>query len=398
MIVETIVGLSAIYFLAKGQKPQAKTMVKAKAPALSEAPAEKTMPTSIQELIEQAKQAPKVSDVPLVKATFADVTLENMIAPEVSFPKPATGIRTLEGDLVIDKDVLEKKVGVKAVIQTPTDLMTNGNQLGFYRFFKTPGARAFAAKMQTLGFGKTLADTDLSKWDKFFFWLRFDEMPDINTAMQGYSSAEQKQTLIEMAESRGVFNDAAFERLKAYLTPKKGSSTTITQSVSDAKADYQRLAEAQAATQAAAAQAAEEKRVRERDAMLAEQNAGAQASTLAKYTQQLQLLRNGSWEQVRDAIYTEWRSALTSAAFTRRMQETPIVGGSTTNLPNGLVMPEGYAFLPEGKRFAYFTNPEGTIYYATMVYAIPSRVGDPIIAGRVVSKDEYAKAKALLGQ
>jgi hypothetical protein len=80
------------------------------------------------------------------------------------------------------------------------------------------------------------------------------------------------------------------------------------------------------------------------------------------------------------------------------MQETPIVGGSTTNLPNGLVMPEGYAFLPEGKRFAYFTNPEGTIYYATMVYAIPSRVGDPIIAGRVVSKDEYTKAKALLGQ
>jgi hypothetical protein len=398
MIVETIVGLSAIYFLAKAQKPQAKTMVKAKALALSEAPADKTMPTSMQELIEQAKQTPKVSDVPLVKATFADVTLENMIAPEVSFPKPATGIRTLEGDLVIDKDVLEKKVGVKAVIQTPTDLMTNGNQLGFYRFFKTPGARAFAAKMQTLGFGKTLADTDLSKWDKFFFWLRFDEMPDINTAMQGYSSAEQKQTLIEMAESRGVFNDAAFERLKAYLTPKKGSSTTITQSVSDAKADYQRLAEAQAATQAAAAQAAEEKRVRERDAMLAEQKAGAQASTLAKYTQQLQLLRNGSWEQVRDAIYTEWRSALTSAAFTRRMQETPIVGGSTTNLPNGLVMPQGYAFLPEGKRFAYFTNPEGTIYYATMVYAIPSRVGDPIIAGRVVSKDEYAKAKALLGQ
>jgi hypothetical protein len=398
MIVETIVGLSAIYLLAKAEKPQAKTMVKAKAPALSEAPAEKTMPTSMAEVIEQAKQAPKVSDVPLVKTTFADVTLENMIAPEVSFPKPATGTRTLEGDLVIEKDVLDKKVAEKFLKEPPMHLMTNGNQLGFYRFFKTPEARAFAAKMQTIGFGKTLADTDLNKWDKFFFWLRFDEMPDMNTAIEQYSSSERKQVLIQEAEARGLFTDAAFERLKAYLAPKKGSSTTITQSVADAKAEYQRQAEAQAAAQAAAAKAAEEKRVRDRDAMLAEQKASAQASTLAKYTQQLELLRKGSWEQVRDAIYTEWRSALTSSAFTRRMQETPIVGGSTTNLPNGLVMPEGYAFLPEGKRFAYFTNPEGTIYYATMVYAIPGRVGDPIIAGRVVSKEEYNKAKALLGQ
>lgn len=398
MIVETIVGLSAIYFLAKAQKPQDKTMVKAKAPALSEAPAEKTMPTSMQELIEQAKQAPKETDVRLVKTNFADVTLENMIAEKVSFPKPATGIRTLEGDLEIEKDVIEKKFAQKAVIQTPTDLMTNGNQVGFYRFFKTPEARAFAAKLQTIGFGKTLGDTDLSKWDKFFFWLRFDEMPDMNRAIQGYSSAEQKTVLIEAAEARGLFNDDAFERLKAFLTPKKGSSTMISQSVADAKAEYQRRAQEQAAAQAAATQAAEGLRVGERDAMIAEQKAGAQASTLAKYTQELQLLRNGRWEQVRDAIYTEWRSALTSAAFTRRMQETPIVGGSTTNLPNGLVMPEGYAFLPEGKRFAYFTNPEGTIYYATMVYAIPGREGDLIIAGRVVSKDEYAKAKALLGQ
>ena len=383
--------------MAKAQKPQAKTMVKAKAPALSEAPAEKTMPTSMAEVIEQAKQAPKASDVPVIRAT-TDVTLENMIAPEVSFPKPATGIRTSEGDLVIEKDVLDKKVAEKAALLPPNDLMTNGNQVGYYRFFKTPEARAFAAKMQGIGFGKTLADTDLNKWDKFFFWLRFDEMPDMNTAIQGYSSAEQKSALIEAAEARGLFTVSAFERLKAYLTPKVGSKTTITQTVADAKAEYQRQAEAQAAAQAAAAQAAEEKRVRERDAMLAQKKADAQASTLAKYTNQLQLLRTGSWEQVRDAIYTEWRSALTSSAFTRRLQETPIVGGPTTNLPNGLVMPDGYAFLPEGKQFAYFTNPEGTIYYATMVYAIPGRVGDPIIAGRIVSKDEYNKAKALLGK
>lgn len=397
MIVETIVGLSAIYLLAKAQKPQAKTMVKAKAPALSEAPAEKTMPTSMAEVIEQAKQDPKVSDVPIIKAT-TEVTLDNMIAPEEAFPKPATGIRTTEGDLVIEKDVLDKKVAEKMVIEPPKDLMTNGTQLGFYRFFKSPEAHSFAAKMQSIGFGKSLHDVDLNKWDKFFFWLRFDEMPDLNTAFQGLSSSEQKRMLIQAAEERGLFTDAAFERLKAYMAPKKGSSTTITQSVADAKADYQRQAEAQAAAQAAAAQAAEEKRVRERDAMLAQQKADAQASTLAKYTKQLELLRTGSWEQVRDAIYTEWRSALTSSAFTRRLQETPIVGGPTTNLPNGIVMPDGYAFLPEGKQFAYFTNPEGTIYYATMVYAIPGRVGDPIIAGRVVSKEEYNKAKALIGK
>lgn len=353
MIVETILGLSAIYLLAKAQKPQAKTMVKAKAPALSEAPAEKTMPTSMAEVIEQAKQDPKVSDVPVIKATTY-VTLENM--------------------------------------------MTNGNQVGYYRFFKTPEARAFAAKMQTIGFGKTLVDTDLNKWNEFFFWLRFDEMPDMNTAIQGYSSAEQKSALINAAEARGIFTDSAFERLKAYLTPKEGSKTTITQTLADAKAEYQRQAEAQAAAQAEAAQATEEKRVRERDAMLAQQKADAQASTLAKYTNQLELLRTGSWEQVRDAIYTEWRSALTSSAFIRRLQETPIVGGPTNNLPNGIVMPDGYAFLPQGKQFAYFTNPEGTIYYATMVYAIPGRVGDPIIVGRVVSKEEYNKAKALLGK
>jgi hypothetical protein len=368
MIVETIVGLSAIYFLAKAQKPQAKTMVQSKAPALLDPPI--------------------ASDLPLIKTAFTDVTLENMITPEVSFPKPATGIRTVEGDLIIEKDVIENRVAEKP----PVGVVPTSNQLGFYRFFQTPEALAFAAKMRAIGFeDATVADSP--KWSKFFFWLRFDEMPDVNNKLTGLSSSEQVRFLMNEAQTRNLLTDASFERLKKYMAPVKGSTTIVNQSVAEALAEYKRKATEQANMQLLQAKEQEALRVLERDRMLAAKAAAIRASMLGQYSSDLQTYRTGSWTAVRDLINKERRSALTPTAFERVSKESPIVGGATENLPNAIVMPDGYAFLPDNKRFAYFTSPDGTVYYATVVYAVPGRSSDPIIAGRVVSAAEYNNAK-----
>lgn len=372
MIIETIVGLSTIYFLAKAQKPQAKAMVPYKVPARLDAPI--------------------VSDVPLVKTTFTDVTLENMIAPEVSFPKPATGVRTLEGDLIIEKDIIENKVAEKITEKPPVNLPTGNGQLGFYRFFQTPEALAFAAKMKGIGFEDTSV-ADSPKWTKFFFWLRFDEMPDVNTKITGLSSSEQVRFLMNEAQSRNLLTDASFERLKKYMAPSKGSTTIINQSVAEALAEYKRKATEQANNQLLSAKEQEAQRVLERNKMLANRQAAIRASMLGKYAGDQQTYRTGPWTAVRDLINNERRFALTPTAFARVSKESPIVGGDTINLPNAIVMPDGYAFLPQGKRFAYFTSPDATTYYATVVYAISGRSGDPIIAGRVVSEAEYNNAK-----
>ena len=127
--------------------------------------------------------------------------------------------------------------------------------------------------------------------------------------------------------------------------------------------------------------------------MLAAKAAAIRASMLGQYASDLQTYRTGSWTAVRDLINNERRSALTPSAFARVLKESPIVGGDTENLPNAIVMPDGYAFLPDGKRFTYFTSPDASIYYATEVYNVPGRSRDLIIAGRVVSADEYNNAK-----
>ena len=362
MILETIVGLSAIYVLAKAQKPQAKPVVK-----------KITTPTPlVSKVIEEAKkEAVKVSDVPIVR--------ESPVEPPKVSDVPV--VRTTD----ITLQELPNQFG------TPSDL-------GFFRYFKSEAAHKFGLEMEKLGFqGIPKNDVSADLWNKFFFWLRFEKMPDVNAKLQSVPAALQRQMLVEEADKRGILSPSNFASLKAYVTPKKGSNTTITQTVAQAKAEYQRQAEAAAAVQAAAAREAEAKRVAERDVMLAEKKAKNSASAIAAYSAEQEVLKTAPWQQVRDIIYNQLRSALMPTAFQERIKSTPIVGGPIESLPNVLVMPDGYAFLPDGVRFAYFTNPEGTIYYATGVFYIPGRKGEPVIAGRQVSKEEYDKAKKLLG-
>jgi hypothetical protein len=339
MILETIVGLTAIYLLTRTQKPESKSIATSK--VLSDA--FKALP------LEQSA------------LNSSDIILSREIA------------RPIEGRI-------------------PTIPQENKDQ--YIKFFTTSAAKDFYRKMQTIGFDDT-SEAALAKWSKFFFWLRFDEMPDVNNKLVGLSSSEQLRLLMNEAQSRNIFTDASFERLKKYMAPVKGSTTIVNQSMADALAEYKKKAAEQANKQLRQAQEQEVLRLSERDKMLADNKAAIKASMLGKYASELQTYRTGSWTAVRDIINNERRSALTPTAFARVLKQSPIVGGATENLPNAIVMPEGYAFLPDGKRFAYFTSPDASVYYATVVYNVPGRSRDPIIAGRVVSEAEYNNAKNL---
>lgn len=334
MILETIIGVSAIYLLAKAQKPKSKSIVPSKVSldAIEVMPLDQTINNS-----------------------------QNLIVPK------------------------EEKKPTESIVPT----IGKQNEGAYIRFFTTSAAKEFYQKMQTIGFD------DISKWPKFFFWLRFNEMPDFNNKITGVSSSEQVRLLMNEARSRNLFNDDSFERLAKYMAPVKGSTTIINQSAAQALAEYKRRAIEQANRQIMQTQEQEALRVREREKILADKKLQNIANLLNINTNKAEIYRTGPWTSVRDLINQERRSALTPFAFDRVTKESPIVGGDTQNLPNVIVMPEGFAFLPQGKRFAYFTSPDATIFYETVVYAIPGRSIDPIIAGRVVSKGEYMAAKNL---
>lgn len=339
MILETIIGVSAIYLFAKAQKPKSKSIVPSKVSldAIEVMPLDQTINNS-----------------------------QNLIVPK------------------------EEKKPTESIVPT----IGKKNEGAYIQFFTTPAAKEFYQKMQTIGFNDS-RESALYKWPKFFFWLRFNEMPDVNNKITGVSSSEQVRLLMNEARSRNLFNDDSFERLAKYMAPVKGSTTIINQSAAQALAEYKRKAIEQANRQIMQTQGKEALRLREREKILADKKLQNIANLLNSNTNKAEIYRTGPWTSVRDLINQERRSALTPSAFARVTKESPIVGGDTQNLPNAIVMPEGFVFLPQGKRFAYFTSPDATIFYETVVYVIPGRSIDPIIAGRVVSKAEYMAAKNL---
>lgn len=271
MIPLIVVGAAAIAALALSKNKGATTngVINSKTSEDSSIEPLKKIPTSMAEVIEDAKKSSEGSPVLLVKSKLSDLTLGNMIAERAEFPKPFVGTATRE-ELILPKEAIEQKMAeknqqgaiiplVKATkkqvslndlileipvkpspakilkskfvsplsnVQRTANLFETPGDLHFYRFFKTPKARAFAARLQSIGFGKTIGDNTTDKWNKFFLWLEKVEMPDLGVKLKSYYPYEHPALLINEAESRGLFDDAGFKSLQNFLsqTEKYGST------------------------------------------------------------------------------------------------------------------------------------------------------------------------------
>lgn len=230
MIVETLVGLSAIYVLAKAQKPQAKTMVKPK-----QQPAPLALP-------EEAK----VSEVPIIRTTFSELTLDNIIAPEQKLQAPATAIRTNEGDLVIEKDVLDKKLAEKEAALADSLIPSPANPSGLDQvtqsgpptiiaspvetpglaesnaYFRTEKAKEFERQLKQTGFYDYQAGIGTpAHTSNFWFWLEGEKLPQYRSVKMTMGQGPYRNLLISKLDSElDLLNPTGVEQFRAHVQAK----------------------------------------------------------------------------------------------------------------------------------------------------------------------------------
>lgn len=232
-----------------------------------------TMPTSLSQIVDEAKKQVRTDVVGIEKTIDSsnELTLKNLISEKVFFEKPYTGIATKE-ELILPKEAIEEKmaqkqgktVDVPLVVATKKEVTLNDlvleipskpspsrivknkfigqlvnlkrepnlferpSDLHFYRFFQTPGAKEFAAKLQSIGFGRTIGDVQEDKWDKFFIWLEKVQMPDMSRQLSSSYPYEHAKILIQEAESRGLLNESGFRSLQDFLANTRKFSATPT--------------------------------------------------------------------------------------------------------------------------------------------------------------------------